>query len=67
MYIGVSTASSGLALLAVAALLATGCGSTRGSLDRQLAAAQVAAEKSISDAALASERARGAEIHRGVR
>jgi hypothetical protein len=66
-YIGVSTASSGLALLAVAALLATGCGSTRGSLDRQLAAAQVEAERTIADSALAAERARVAEIHRGVR
>jgi uncharacterized lipoprotein YmbA len=49
-----------------AAMLLTGCGSTR-AIDRQLAAAQVAAERATADAALAAERARVAEIHRGVR
>ena len=44
-----------------AAMLLTGCGSTR-AIDRQLAA-----ERATADAALAAERARVAEIHRGVR
>ena len=53
-------------LLAVAALLnTTVCGPTRGSLDRQLAVAQVAAEKATANAALASERARVVAIHEG--
>jgi hypothetical protein len=60
--------SAGLALLSVAALLnTTVCGPTRGSLDRQLAAAQVAAERATADAALAAERARVQAIHGGVR
>ena len=53
---------AGLVLLAVAALLTTTyCGSAR-RFDRQLAA-QVATERAIADAALASERARVAAIH----
>ena len=55
--------ASSLALLAVAALLTTGCGSTTRAIDRQLAAAQVAAERTVADRALASERARFQAIH----
>jgi hypothetical protein len=63
MYIGIPIAAAILAL--VAAL--TGCGSTRSSLDRQLAAAQVAAERTTADRALAAERARVQAIHGGLR
>jgi hypothetical protein len=66
LYIGIPTASSGLALLAVAALLTTGCGSSARTIDRQLAA-QVEAEKAIANTALLAERARVAAIHAGGR